>query len=126
MPPEEIEARLAEMSELGCWEWRLRAFDGDRLTLVGGQDMDNGHHAEAYLSGVTYISCPTRMMPPRFRLGTDHEATLARLQAEVPGGSSVIAIDSDTTSAFDAVSLIVAHSVEMKVGWVDYRLRSPH
>jgi hypothetical protein len=55
------------------------------------------------------------MMHPRFRLGTEHEATLARLQAEVPPGSSVVAIDSDTTSALDAVSLLVAGSVEVKI-----------
>jgi hypothetical protein len=42
--------------------------DGDRLTLAGGQDMDYGHFAEAYSSGVTYISCPTRMMHAHFRL----------------------------------------------------------
>ena len=108
-------ARLAEMTELGAWEWQLRAFDGDRLTLAGGQDMDYGHFAEACFSGVTYLSCPTRMMHARFRVGTEHEATLARLQAEVPRGSTVVAIDSDTTSSFEAVSLIVAQSVELKI-----------
>lgn len=113
---DEIEARLAEITELGAWEWHLRAFDGDRLTLVGGQDMDYGRHfAEAHFSGVTYISCPTRMMHAHFRLGSEHEATLARLQAEVPRGSFVIAIDSDTTSSLDATSLVVATSAEMKI-----------
>lgn len=113
--PNLLKARLAELTELGAWEWQLHAFDGDRLTLAGGQDMTYGHFAEAYFSGVTYISCPTRMMHARFRLASVHEATLARLQAEVPTGSSVIAIDSDTTSSFEAVSLIVAASVDIKI-----------
>ena len=110
-----LAARLAELTALGAWEWQLHAFDGDRLTLAGGQDLSHGHFAEAYFSGVTYISCPTRMMHARFRLASGHEATLARLQAEVPPGSSVIAIDSDTTSSFEAVSLIAAQSVEIRI-----------
>ena len=97
-----MESRLEKLTALGCWEWQLRAFDGDTVTLVGGQDMDYGHFAEAYFTGVTYISCPTRMMHARFRPATEHEATLARLQAEVPAGSTVVAIDSATTSSFEA------------------------
>jgi hypothetical protein len=110
-----LAARLAELTALAAWEWQLGAFDGDRLTLLGGQDLSSAHFAEAHLSGVTYLSCPTRMMHARFRLASDHEATLARLQAEVPPGSSVIAIDSDTTSSFEAVSLIVAASVDITI-----------
>lgn len=64
---------------------------------------------------MTYLSCPTRMMHAHFRRASDHEATLARLQAEVPRGATVIAIDSDTTSSFEAVSLIVAESVEIRI-----------
>ena len=116
-----METQLAELTELGCWEWRLWSFDGDRLRVIGGGDLVYSHHAEAWFHGVTYISCPTRMMHARFRLASDHEATLARLQAEVPPGSSVIAIDSDTTSSFEAVSLIVAASVDIKIP----RRRSP-
>jgi hypothetical protein len=122
-PREEVEARLAELTELGCWEWQLRSFDGLTLTLIGGQSMEHGHHAEAYFSGVTYLSCPTRMMHPRFRLATDMETWLAQSKAEVEPGSFVIAIDSQTTSSLEAVSIIVAHSVEVKIGWVDYRVR---
>jgi len=122
-PAEEMEARLAELTELGCWEWQLRSFDGLALTLAGGQSMEHGHHAEARFSGVTYISCPTRMMHPRFRLATDMETWLAQAKAEVERGAFVVAIDSQTTSSLDAVSIIVAHSVEVKVGWVDYRAR---
>lgn len=121
MTADEMAARLAETSERGCWEWRLGTFDGHRLTLIGGQGMDHGHSDEAYLDGVTYISCPTRMMHPRFRLATGHEFGLASLQAEVEPGSFVIAIDSGTTSALDTVSLIVARSVELWHGHVDYR-----
>jgi hypothetical protein len=123
VPPEAMESRLAELTALGCWEWQIRSFDGDMLTLIGGQNMVYGHFAEARFSGVTCISCPTRMMHPRFRPATGIEATAARLQAEVPPGSSVVAIDSETTSSLDAVSLIVARSVEVKVGRVDYAVR---
>jgi hypothetical protein len=118
--PGEMEARLAELTELGCWEWQLRSFDGVSLTLAGGQSMEHGHHAEARFSGVTYISCPTRMMHPRFRLATDMETWLAQAKAEVEPGAFVIAIDSQTTSSLDAVSIIVARSVEVQVGWVAY------
>ena len=118
--PEELEARLAEMTELGCWEWQLRSFDGVTLMLAGGQSMEHGHHAEAYFSGVTYLSCPVRMMHPRFRPATDMETWLAQAKAEVETGSHVIAIDSQTTASLDAVSIIVAQSVEVKVGWVQY------
>ncbi|MFL5381041.1 MAG: hypothetical protein ACJ8GN_00820 [Longimicrobiaceae bacterium] len=118
--PGEMEARLAELTELGCWEWQLRSFDGVSLTLAGGQSMDRGHHAEARFSGVTWISCPTRMMHPRFRLATDLETWVAQAKAEVERGAFVVAIDSQTTASLDAVSIIVAHSVEVKVGWVQY------
>lgn len=38
-------ARLAELTALGAWEWWLHAYDGERLTLAGGQDLDYGHFA---------------------------------------------------------------------------------
>jgi hypothetical protein len=119
---DEMEARLARMSELGLWEWRLHAFDFDRLTLIGGQDMDYAHFAEAYFTGVTYISCPTRVMHPIFRLATDHEFMRAALEAEVEShrGAHVIAIDSSTTSSPGTTSLLVARTVELKEELVRY------
>lgn len=119
-PSGAMESRLAEMTEVGCWEWQLRAFDGDALTLIGGQGMERGYHAEARFFGVTYISCPTRMMHPRFRLATDMETWLAQGKAEVEPGSFVVAIDSQTTSSLEEVSILVARSVEVKVGWREF------
>lgn len=116
-------AQLAAMSELAMWEWRLHAFDGDRLTLIGGQDMDYAHFAEAYFGAVSYISCPLQLKHPHFRLATDHEFMRAALEAEVGRGAYVIAIDSATTASLATTSLLVASSVEYKEELVQYTWR---
>lgn len=113
-------ARLAEMSELGMWEWQIHRFDGDVLMMAGGQNMVYGHHAEATFHRVTWISCPTRVMHPTFRLAADHEFARAALEAEVERGAHVIAIDASTTASLGTTSLLVAHSVELVEGYVDY------
>jgi hypothetical protein len=111
-----MEPTLAEMTALGCWEWQLRAFDGDTVTLIGGQNMVYGYFAEARFSGVTYISCPTRMMHAEFRLATEWEAISVRLRAEIERGTAAIAITSQTTSSLEEVSFLVARAVEVTEG----------
>ncbi len=112
----EIPARLAELTDLGCWEWQLHSFDGERLVLIGGGDMVYSHGVEAAFGGVTFISCPTRMMHARFRLATGHEARASGAAAALEPGASVIAIESETINAFEHVSFIAARSVEVRRG----------
>jgi hypothetical protein len=112
----ELAPRLAELSELGCWEWQILAFADERLLLIGGGDMVYSHGAEASFQGVTFISCPTRMMHARFRLATEHEARASGASAALEPGAAVVAIESDTINDFDRAWFITARSVEVTRG----------
>jgi hypothetical protein len=112
----EMASRLAELTGLQCWEWQILTFADDRLLLIGGGDMVYSHAAEATFHGVTFISCPTRMMHPRFRLAAEHEAISCGAAAAREPGALVIAIDSATINDFDRVSYLTARSVEVRLG----------
>ncbi|HYH80430.1 MAG TPA: hypothetical protein VEX86_11560 [Longimicrobium sp.] len=112
----EMAARLAELTEAGCWEWQILVFADERLQLIGGGDMDYSHDTEAAFHGVTFISCPTRMKHPRFRLATEHETLVSGAYAALEPGAVVVAIEGDAINDFDRTWFITARSVEVKRG----------
>lgn len=112
----EMAARLAELSERGCWEWQLLTFADERLVLIGGGDMVYSHDTEAAFQGVTFLSCATRMKHARFRLATEHETRVSGAYAALAPGAVVVAIEGDADNDFDRVWFITARSVEVKCG----------
>lgn len=115
-----IAARLAEMTAMGMWEWRLHSYDGLHLRLAGGQDMTYSHFAQALFRDVTYVSCPVRMKHASFRLATEHEARVSGAIDALEPGTTVIAIESATANSFEHLSVIVAASVEVTEGVFRY------
>lgn len=112
----EMELRLAELTELQCWEWQILTFADERLLLIGGGDMVYSHGVEATFDGVTFLACPTRMKHARFRLATEHETRVSGAYAALEPGAVVVAIEGDAINDFDRLWFITARSVEVNLG----------
>ncbi|HET7230070.1 MAG TPA: hypothetical protein VFJ16_08720 [Longimicrobium sp.] len=118
---DEIAAILERMTALGLWEWRLHSFDGLDLRLIGGQGMVYSHHAEARFGELSFINCPVRMMHPRFRLATDHEAYTSGATTSMDAGSTAVAIECEAINSLSpSVFVIAAARVELKEETVVY------
>jgi hypothetical protein len=115
------ELDLAELNTIGCWEWRLHAYDGHTLRLIGGGDLVYSHAAELDLAGVSYLDCPVRMMHPVFRAATETERSRVAQKVEVTRGMLILAVEAETTSSTDPlVFLIAAEAAELRRGLVRY------
>ncbi|HET6233247.1 MAG TPA: hypothetical protein VFE05_24435 [Longimicrobiaceae bacterium] len=115
------ELDFGELNAVGCWEWRLHAYDGHTLRLIGGGDLVYSHVAELHLAGVSYLDCPVRMMHPVFRAATETERSSVAQKVEVTRGTLILAIEAETTSSVDPlVFFIAAETAELRRGLVRY------
>jgi hypothetical protein len=107
------------LNRIGCWEWQLQSFDGHRLCLIGGADLVYSHIAELWVSGVAYVSCPTRLLHPTFRQPTEIERSSVRIIVDLSQSPLVVAIHAETESSSEPLPfLIVGEAVELVTGTV--------
>jgi hypothetical protein len=112
---------IEEVNKIGCWEWQVQSFDGHRLCLVGGSDLVYCHVAELWVLGVTYLSCPTRLLHPVFRETTVAERGALGRIVDLSASRLILAIDSETTASLDPSPFLVAgESLELVRGTVYY------
>jgi hypothetical protein len=110
-----------EINEIGCWEWHLHSFDGSRLCLVGGTDLDYYHVAELWISGLTYLSCPTRLLHPHFRGPTSTESITLVGIVDMTFSNRIMVIEAETTANPEAqVFFVVGEEIQLVRGTVYY------
>ncbi|VEP18277.1 hypothetical protein H1P_730018 [Hyella patelloides LEGE 07179] len=108
---------LEQLNSLSCWDYRFNKFDGWRLQLIAGTNLDypNSHTDEIEFHGVTYIECPTDFYHAKFRLGTKKEQERLNSIVSLESEDTIFVIEAETTGSIESrLFFRVAENVTIK------------
>jgi hypothetical protein len=106
------------------WDWEVRSWDAQTLTLIADNDLTYHHAAEVAFHEVQYLRIVDEFSHPRFRQPTVEEASsveaiLGRLTA-ADRPRSVWSWDAETVGGSGSF-LVVASRVAVTIGHVPHQ-----
>ena len=111
--------KLNEIADTCADGFRIRSFDGSRMTMVGSFDHCYYHNVEVVFIEVAYCSCPTDMMDVKFRMADRAERKRMKELLDMDEDDQVYCIEADA-GVGDKTFMIVAIDATMREELVKY------
>jgi hypothetical protein len=98
---------LAQVNSQCGWDCTIKSFDGWSLCISSGTSPEYASPLVTF-SGVTYISCPTEISHPKFRIASQVEREQVKCLTPLDESDFLVAIEAETMAGVNCHTFYIA------------------